>query len=111
MSFGMSVLLPMRRRYLFSASRIPARAQRRAIVPDGQRVTRRDTRRTVANVLSMALVVERERRSDAPRPRPMTVSVSSRPSRIDAAAPGWAFSYDFAKCSSCFLDTSIDLAL
>src|SRR6266446_4716983 len=58
-----------------------------------QRLTLRQTRRTVPIMFSMMLVQASERRSSAGGPRRMTVRVSSRPSRMLAATPG-------ARCSS-----------
>ena len=48
----------------------------------------------------MMFVVRRVRASVPVRPSRCTVSVSARPSRIDAAAPGWSRSSDPANRSS-----------
>jgi hypothetical protein len=48
-------------------------------------------RRTLPFMFSTGFVVEKERVSVAERPSPITVSVSSRPSRRDAAALGYFF--------------------
>ncbi len=86
-AWGMSAL-PASRRQVRSASAVPASAQRSAIIPVGQRVTRRDTRRTVENVLSMGFVVDSDWRSVRPMPSRSTESVWSSPSRSEEAALG-----------------------
>jgi hypothetical protein len=59
--------------------------------------------RAVPLKFSMGLVVANERSRVRDNPRPMTVRVSSRPSRSDAAAPGYLACRLRARFSSCFL--------
>jgi hypothetical protein len=74
----------------------PTRAHRRIIVPSSHRFTRRVVVRSRPFRFSIGLVVENVRVSDAPSPKVTTVSVSSSPSRTEAAAlglPPWAFAF------------------
>src|SRR5450830_1076784 len=72
---------------------MPAAVQRSAMPAFRHRFTLRQTRRTVPIMFSIELVQASERLSLAGRPRRLTVSISSSPSRILAATPG-------ASCSS-----------
>jgi hypothetical protein len=65
--------------------------QRKIISPPRQRVTRPHTRRATEFRFSIGFVVASVRSKARGRPRPTTVSVSSRPSRSDVAAPGCSF--------------------
>ena len=66
-----------------------APAQRRAIEGERQYFTFRLTRRTVPMTFSMMFVQASERRSSGGSPSFVTVSISSSPSRIEAATPAW----------------------
>jgi len=66
-----------------------AAVQRRHMSPFCQRSASRLTRRTVSIIDSQGLVEASVRLRRPRTPRRMTVSVSSRPSRSDAAAPEW----------------------
>ena len=67
---------------------MPAAVQRRHMSPFCQRLTLREIRRTVSIIDSHGFVLTSVRLSRPRTPRRVTVSVSSRPSRSDAAAPG-----------------------
>ena len=71
-----------------SASSMPAAVQRRHMSPFCQRLTLRLMRRTVSIIDSHGFVEASVRLSRPRTPRRVTVSVSSMPSRSDAAAPG-----------------------
>ena len=71
-----------------SASSMPAAVQRRHMSPFCQRLTLRLMRRTVSIIDSHGFVDASVRLSRPRTPRRVTVSVSSMPSRSDAAAPG-----------------------
>ena len=72
-----------------SASSMPAAVQRGRLSPFCQRLTLRATRRTVSIIDSHGFVEASVRLSRPRTPSRVTVSVSSMPSRSDAAAPGW----------------------
>ena len=79
---------PFTRRNPFAASNTPAATQRSTIVPPRQRFTLRFTWRVRLRRLSTAFVVASDRWSCAESRTPITVSVSSRPSRTLAVALG-----------------------
>src|SRR5262244_2437463 len=62
--------------------------QRNAIAAFRHRFTLRQTRRTVPIIFSIELVQASERLSFTGKPRRLTVSISSSPSRMLAATPG-----------------------
>src|SRR5437764_13224750 len=66
---------------------MPAAVQRNAIAAFRHRLTLRQTRRTVPIMFSIELVQASERLSAPGRPRRLTVSISSSPSRMLAATP------------------------
>src|SRR3954464_15108499 len=72
-----------------SASSMPAAVQRRHMSPFCQCLTLRLTRRTVSIIDSHGFVDASVRLCRPQMPRRVTVSVSSKPSRSEAAAPGW----------------------
>src|SRR5207342_2559874 len=74
------------------ASIMPAAVQRSAMLAFRHRFTLRQTRRTVPITFSIELVQASERRSFAGSFRRLTVSISSRPSRMLAATPGASWS-------------------
>jgi hypothetical protein len=65
-----------------------------------QRFTRRCTRRMEPFRFSIGLVVDRVRSSASGSFMSLSVSVSSSPSRNDAAAPGWSLSRRAMSCVS-----------
>src|ERR1700745_2668916 len=67
---------------------MPAAVQRNAIAAFRHRFTLRQTRRTVPIMFSIELVQASERLSFTGKPRRLTVSISSSPSRMLAATPG-----------------------
>src|SRR5271170_5410411 len=76
-----------------------ADAQRRAIEPSCQFFTRLIRCRTPPLVLSITLVVARQRRSFGGRPIALIVNNSSRPSNKLEEAEGCFFSYHLANSS------------
>ena len=86
------VLVGFNRRKPLAASIMPAAVQRNAIAAFRQRFTLRQTRRTVPIMFSIELVQASERLSFAGKPRRLTVSISSSPSRMLAATPGASWS-------------------
>src|SRR4029079_121436 len=64
---------------------MPAAVQRNAMAAVRHRLTLRPTRRTVPIMFSIELVQASERLSFAGKPRRLTVSISSSPSRMLAA--------------------------
>src|SRR5437016_10383485 len=66
---------------------MPAAVQRNAIAAFRHRFTLRQTRRTVPIMFSIELVQASERLSIIGKPRRLTVSISSSPSRMLAATP------------------------
>jgi hypothetical protein len=76
------------RRNCLPASTMPAAHQRSAICPSRQRLTFALRTRQIEIIDSMALVERSVRASVGGTSRRSTVSVSSRPSRRLAAAPG-----------------------
>src|SRR5208282_2896433 len=85
-----------------------AEAQRNAIEPSCQFFTRWIRCRTPPFVLSITLVVARQRSSFGGRPIALIVNNSSRPSNKLADAEGCFFSYHLASCSICRLPCSAD---
>src|ERR1043166_8555549 len=67
-------------------------AQRKAIEPSCQCVTRRVLLRDPENDDSMTFVEHNPRLKSAGNPRRLTVNISAKPSRKLAAAEGWSFS-------------------
>src|SRR6266540_3289250 len=74
---------------LLAASTIPAAHQRSAMLPFCQSFMLWLWVRAMEIIDSMLFVLRRVRASVGGTPRRSTVSVSARPSRSDAAAPGW----------------------
>ena len=91
---------PLTRRNCLPASTIPAAHQCSAIRPSRQRLTLLACSRHTEIIDSMALVERSVRARVGGTPRRSTVSVSSRPSRRLAAAPGWVRSSSLASASS-----------
>jgi hypothetical protein len=79
---------------------IPAATQRRTLCPSRQRLTLVAWSRQMAIIDSMLLVLGSVRARVGGTPRRRMVSVSVRPSRKDAAAPGWERSSSRASFSS-----------
>jgi hypothetical protein len=70
----------------------------------------REWLRQIPIMLSTQLVLRRVRARVGGTPRDSTVSVSSKPSRNDAAAPGWVRSSSPARVSSWAWAASVDSA-
>jgi hypothetical protein len=67
---------------------MPAAVQRSAVSPEDQRFTLRCVRRTISSIDSHGLVDSSVRFRLPLTPSPVSVSVSSMPSRSEPAAPG-----------------------
>ena len=81
-----------------SALSIPAAVQRSTICPSRQRVTLRLVVRAIEIIDSTGLDVISVLASWPSMPRRVTVNISSRPSRSEAAAPGYLLSRCAASC-------------
>ena len=88
---------PLMGRKRFSRSSTAAAVQRSAIFPLRQRFTLRWTSRVPSLSDPIGLVDLQVLSSAGERPRREIVSVSPRPSRMLAAAPGWASSSELAR--------------
>ncbi len=88
------------RRKLFCAAAKAAAVQRKAIVPSFQCFTRRVRSRMHEWLLSIKLVVPRQRLNEDGRPRRLIVKSSCSPSRRDAAALGQSCPSQEAYCLS-----------
>src|SRR6266511_1533806 len=83
---------PFTRRNCRSATSMPAAVHRAIILSSRHRLTLRMTSRAMEIIDSTGFVVYRVRDSVGGRPSPVTVRVSSRPSRREEAVPGWCAS-------------------
>src|SRR5438094_10534998 len=91
---------PLTRRNWLVASTMPAAHQRSAICPSRQRLTFVQWLRQMEIIDSIGLVERNVRARVGGTPSRSTVSVSGRPSRSDAAAPGWVLSNSEAKLTA-----------
>jgi hypothetical protein len=89
----------MMRRKFFEAASSDTAAQRRAIMPLCQCLTRHVRSRSAEWLLSMRFVVPRQRRNEDGKPKRLIVNSSVRLSRKEAAALGHSRCSQEAYCS------------